>query len=112
MTELYSQINYEKHFLVNNLPVPHEMCSIIKDYLFYNVKMSKEITSVRFAKMKICKYFEENMRFYDSVCCYVCGNFQLIMNQTDVIAHISNINSKIKCSCGEYSMWLPHGPIT
>ncbi len=106
MTEHDSQINYEKQFLVNNLILPHEMCDIIKDYLFYNVETSEKITSTRFAKMQICDYFEENMRFYESVACHMCGNFQLVRNRVGVL-HTKQIHKSIRCECGEYSMWLP-----
>lgn len=106
MTEYNSQINYEKHLLVNILPLPYEMCDIVKDYLFYNVKTSKKINSVRFVKRQICDYFDENMRFYDSVACHMCGNFQLIQNQNEVL-HAKQIRKNLRCECGEYSMWLP-----
>ena len=111
MTELNSTINYEKHFLVSCLRLPDELCDIVKDYCFYNVQMSQQINFVRFKKSQIVTYFEENMRFYDSVCCYMCGDFQMIMSRDGVPTHLTNINPKIKCKCGQYSMWLPHGPL-
>ena len=111
MTELNSTINYEKHFLVNNLRLPDELCRIVKDYCFYNIQMSEQINFIRLKKTEIVTYFEENMRFYDSVCCYLCGDFQMIMSREGVPTHITNINPKIKCKCGQYSMWLPHGPL-
>ena len=111
MTEFNSTINYEKHFLVNTLPLPHELCNIIKDYSFYSIQQSEQINFIRLKKSEIVTYFEENMRFYDSVCCYACGNFQMIMLRNGVQTHITNINPTIKCMCGEYSMWLPHGPL-
>jgi hypothetical protein len=111
MTELYSNIYYEKHFLINNLKLPHELCNIVKDYSFYNVDSSEKINFIRLKKNEIVLYFEENMRFYDSVCCYMCGDFQMIMTNDGVATHITNINPSIKCKCGEYSMWLPSGPL-
>jgi hypothetical protein len=106
MTEYNSQINYEKHFIVNNLSLPHEMCDIIKDYLFYNIETSKKINLMRFSKMQIFRYFEENLRFYESVACHMCGNFQLVRNRDGVLRE-KEIHKSIRCECGEYSMWLP-----
>jgi hypothetical protein len=111
MTELNSVINYEKHFLVNSLQLPHELCNTIKDFCFYDFETSEKINFIRLKKSEIVTYFEENMRFYDSVCCYLCGNFQMIMTREGVATHITNINPIIKCKCGTYSMWLPHGPL-
>jgi len=106
MTEYNSKTNYEKHFIVNNLSLPHEMCNIIKDYLFYDVETSQKIKAMRLAKMQICDYFAENMLFYESVACHMCGNFQLITNSSGILS-AGQIYKKIRCECGEYSMWLP-----
>ena len=106
MTEFASTINYEKHFLVNCLALPLDMCNIIKDYLFYNVEMSKKIHFMRLKKQELVLYFEETMLFYNSVACHMCGEFQMTISRNGVETHISNIHQSVQCKCGEYSMWV------
>lgn len=103
MTELNSTIQYEKHFIVDNLRLPHEMCDIIKDYCFYDVASSEKINFIRSKKREIVEYFEGNVRFYDSIVCYTCGNFQMIVNRTGGVTFVPH---KIRCKCNETSMWL------
>ena len=111
MTEYNSSVNYEKHFLVNclklnNKLLPMDICNTIKDYLFYDTDTSRKILFVRQQKRGIVTYFEENMRFYNSVSCCKCGDFQMTILKNGVETCLQNIVPSIKCKCNEYSMWL------
>jgi len=111
MTEYNSSVNYEKHFLVNylrldNKLLPMDICNTIKDYLFYDTDTSRKILFVRQQKIGIVTYFEENMRFYNSVSCQKCGDFQMTISKTGVGMRFNSIVPSIRCKCFEYSMWL------
>ena len=111
MTEYNSFVNYEKHFLVNyfrlnNKLLPMDICNTIKEYLFYDVGNSGKIHCVRNKKKGIVKYFEEYMRFYNSVACKKCGDFQMTISKNGVEMRFNGIVQSIRCKCGEYSIWL------
>jgi hypothetical protein len=108
MTQLISRMECEKIFILNNLSLPNDICNTIKDYIFYDRKTSEQIHFVRMKKRKIILYFEENIMFYHSITCYVCGNFQMIMYKNEDAPIINNIPLNMVCHCEIDSVWLLH----
>ena len=111
MTQHKCTIDYEKQFLINNfIRLPVVIHNMIKDFCFYDIETSKKIHFVRSKKREIVTYFEENMRFYHSIVCIMCGDFQLISFRRNLDPGQRIIIPRIRCECGEYSMWLSNNP--
>jgi hypothetical protein len=88
-----------KQLIINQLPIPHELCDIVKEYIFYdtimyNVKQKKNkiMQLINNATWSGKRYESENIRWYYVFCinkrldatmfytpfCMKCGNYKSI----------------------------------